>query len=56
MLLKPKNLPMQNGGFPWGAVIIAAVIIGGGLYVGYQVMKPIEPIVSPDKTKENERG
>ena len=47
---------MQNGGFPWATVIIAAVIIGGSLYVGYQVMKPIEPDYSPDKTKENERG
>ena len=55
MLLTPKNLPMSNGGLPWGTIIFVAVIVCGVSYIGYQAMQP--PVIIPNpKTKENERG
>ena len=50
------NLPMKNGsGPPWGAIILAVVVFGAVGYLGYQALKPIEPINS-HKTKEDDRG
>ena len=48
-----QNLPVNNGGIPWGTVILAVVIIGGVGYLGYQVMKPQKQIAQA-KTSENE--
>ncbi len=55
MLMTTKNLPMNNGGMPWGTIILAVVIVGGVGYLGYQVMSSPK-IISKPKTKENERG
>ncbi len=55
MLMTTKHLPMNNGGVPWGTVILAVVFIGGVSYLGYQVMKSPKQIAEP-KTKDNERG
>lgn len=56
MLIATKCLPMRNDGFPLGTVLIAAIIIVGVGYLGYQVLKPIEPIVPPAKVPKNENG
>lgn len=55
MLLTTKNLPMNNGGLPWGTIILAVLVIGGVSYLGYQAIQAPKIIPNP-KTKENERG
>ena len=44
----------NNGGIPWGTIIIAAVLIGGVGYMTYHVIK--DPVIIPKpKIKEDER-
>lgn len=55
MLMTARNLPMNNGGLPWGTIILAVIVIGGVGFLGYQAMQ--SPIIMPKpKNKENERG
>jgi hypothetical protein len=48
MLLTPKNLPMSNGGIPWGLIFVAVIFIGGAGYMTYQVMKDPVTIKKPN--------
>jgi hypothetical protein len=55
MLITTKNLPMNNGGLPWGAIILAVIVIGGVSYLGYQMIQAPK-LTANHKTTENERG
>jgi hypothetical protein len=55
MLITTNNLPMNNGGLPWGSIILAVILVSGVGYLGYRAFQPPKPISEP-KTKENERG
>ena len=55
MLITTNNLPMNDGGFPWGSIILAVVIVGGVGYLGYRAIQSPKLMPEP-KTKDNERG
>lgn len=55
MLITTNNLPMNNGGPPWGAIILAVILFSGVGYLGYRAIQPPKPNSEP-KIKENERG
>lgn len=46
---------MKNDALPWGAIILAVVIVGGIGYLGYRAIQAPKPLPEP-KAKENERG
>jgi hypothetical protein len=46
-------MKIENGN-QWGTILVAVLIFGAVGYLGYQALKPIEPITSL-KNKEDER-
>ncbi|MFM2331378.1 MAG: hypothetical protein RIQ74_198 [Pseudomonadota bacterium] len=48
MLMTTQNLPMNNGGIPWGTIAIATIIIGGLGYMTYTVVNQPKTIKKPN--------
>jgi hypothetical protein len=53
MLITTSNLPMNNGGFPWGTTLVVVVLIVGVSYVGYRLSEPT--IIPNPKNVNNDR-